>query len=112
MGSSSSSIYVMFLFKFQFIGNESLKNICVSHILVIASFFDHHDEVFKGFIQGLKQLPDNQIICDIWSTKGDQLIGESGEFVVGSFHPFSILVSESVEFASESVNASIFLCRS
>src|SRR3954464_14199982 len=94
MGSSSSSIYVTFLFKFQFICHKSLKSICGSHILVIASFFDHHDEVFKGFIQGPKQLPDYQMICDIWSTKSNQLVGESGESVVGSFHFFSTLASE------------------
>src|SRR3954464_10607492 len=112
MGSSSASIDVTFFFKFKFICGESLKNICWGHLSVIASFFDHHDQVLKGFVQRPKQLPHNQMICDIWSTKGDKLCGESGESIVSGFDLLSILAGIPVEFASKSVNSSIFLSRS
>src|ERR1043165_7271420 len=100
MGSSLASIDITFFFKFKFISGESLKNICWGHFSVIASFFDHHNQVLKGFDQRPKQLPDNQMICDIWSTKGDKLGGESGESIVCGFHLLSVLSSEPIEFAS------------
>src|SRR3954467_14729483 len=109
MRSSSGSIDITFFFKFKFIGSESLKNISRSQVFVIAFLFDHHGKVFKGFVNRSKQLPDNQMICDIWSAKGYKLSGEGGESIVSGFNILSILASKSVEFASKSVNSSIFL---
>src|SRR3954471_22628654 len=77
MRSSSGSIDITFFFKFKFIGSESLKDISRSQVFVIAFLFDHHSKVFKGFVNRSKQLPDNQMICDIWSTKRYKLGGES-----------------------------------
>src|SRR3954470_13012667 len=112
MRSSSGSIDLSLLFKFKFIGSESLKNISRRQVFVVAFLFDHHSKVFKGFVNRSKQLLDNQMISDIWSTKGYKLGGESGESIVCGFDILSILASKPVEFASKSVNSGIFLCRS
>src|SRR3954465_10761653 len=110
MSSSVSSIHVTLFCQFHLIGSESLKNICRSNMFVVVLLFDHHDQVFKGLIKGPKQLPDHQVICDVWSTDGNQLNGESGESIVCGLKFFSILAAKPIEFASASVDAGIFLC--
>src|SRR3954465_15740199 len=111
MRCSSSSIDITFLFFFQFIGSESLKNICGTQTLVISPFVYHQNQVLEGIIKRSKQLPDHQMISDVGSTKGNQLIRENGESVVGSFNSFTVLASESIELASKGVNMCISLCR-
>src|ERR1043165_1781525 len=107
MSSSASSIHVTLFFQFHLIGSEPLKNICRSDMFVIVLLFDHHDQVFKGLIKGPKQLPDNQVICDVWSTEGNQLSGESSESIVCGLNLFSILAGKPIEFASKGVDAGI-----
>src|ERR1041385_5856377 len=102
----------MFLFLFHFIGGESLKNICGTQIIVISPFLYHQYKMLEGFIKGSKQLSDHQMICDIGSTKINQLAGENGESVVGGLNSFTVLASESIELASKRINSCIFLCRS
>src|SRR3954469_4835075 len=94
MSSSASSIYVTLFFQFHLIGSETLKNICRSDMFVVVLLFDHHDQVFKGLIKGPKQLPDYQVICDVWSTEGNQLSGESGESIVCGLNPCNIPISQ------------------
>ena len=98
-------------FFFDLMSFEPLNNISRYKVSEIRSLLDHQHNVRKRIIHRSKQIPQNHGVSDICGTKGGQLICKGGESIVDGSNIFTLMTREAMEFASESVNASIFLSR-
>src|SRR4051812_14792036 len=109
MRSPSGSINFTLLIFFFLKSSKTLKNISRYHFPVVSPFLNHQNDVSERIVQGPKQSSHHHVRINILSTERFKFIGESSESAIDGIDFLSFMSLESVDFASQNINTSLFL---